>query len=131
MRISHENCRYCEERSVPKALTALMGQAHEAISQSTRLLHKDCFTAFAITLFFWLAWFIHIDSVEPALFLSGLLPPPATFAFMLTRPNGPCARLATNADKSAVVKFIVGHFKRAYVIPNLLRRPVSQRIKLS
>src|ERR1700687_1710592 len=73
---------------------------------------------------------LHVPRVQTALFERFLFPPPAALAFVLSRIDRPCAWLAADRNKPALVQRIVRHVVRANICPHLLRRPIRNRIEL-
>jgi len=68
--------------------------------------------------------------VQAAFFFGGVFPPPAAGAKILAGADGPGAWRTADADKALVVQRIVGNVVLPYVVPDLLERPVEQRVKL-
>src|SRR5207344_2655469 len=68
-------------------------------------------------------------AVEPAFLERGGLPPPASAPGILARSNGTRARRAADARIAAIVERVVRHVVRAHVAPDLVRRPIGERIE--
>src|SRR5688572_5131658 len=68
-------------------------------------------------------------SMQAALLVLGLLPPPAACAHVLGRQHGPAAGRAADRAVALVVQPVVGHAVQAQVIPHLALGPRRERIE--
>src|SRR4051794_20451285 len=69
-------------------------------------------------------------AVDPALLRCVRLPPPAARAARLARRSRPRARRAADRLVAAVVERVVGHLALAHVLPDLVLRPLGERVEL-
>src|SRR6266545_510100 len=69
-------------------------------------------------------------AVDPALLRRIRLPPPAPGALGLARLDRTRARCATDGRVAAVVEGVIGNVVLAHVVPDLVLRPLGERVEL-
>src|SRR6266566_449323 len=69
-------------------------------------------------------------AVDPALLVRVLFPPPPAGALGLAEEDGPGARRAADRGEAVIEELVVRDLVRAHVVPDLVERPVGERVEL-